>query len=374
VLMGMLGATLTYCTVAQDWPSSALSPSLPSFYTVDLNVLMESRVWVHIVALLLMLMFSISGAMISSARMASLMRPDGGVNGNTSVYLCCGLATILSSTLGSSPVFVSMAASAGIHDGGRTGIVSIVIGIYSLLTSVLLSPLISMIPPCAISPVLLLVGVSMMGEAAHVEWKNIQEALPAFLCAIFQPFTFSVAHGINAGVGTSIVLFFTTGRFLLYMPGLRKRLGLKEVGISSNEDLLLNVAQPSTTFDDQLDPMNTALDNLLDPLNVHNPFTRSVSEPEPSSGVRGKLHTIGLDSRHHAEDLVDQVSMLIGFDKEEVHRVFEERLGTGRNNNFSLYKQQCRLRRDSKRFDTSVFDASKSNISEEVKTQRRLGA
>lgn len=48
------------------------------------------------------------------------------------------------------------------------------------------------------------------------------DALPAFLCAIFQPFTYSVSNGIYAGVTMSFILFFSTGSFLAYIPSFQK--------------------------------------------------------------------------------------------------------------------------------------------------------
>jgi hypothetical protein len=99
---------------------------------------------------------------------------------------------------------------------------SVVLGFYCLVTAFLFSPLASAVPHCAIAPVLVLVGLSMTGEAREVNWWSMQESLPAFLCAVFQPFTYSVANGIYAGVGMSAVLFFTTGSFLSFVPERRR--------------------------------------------------------------------------------------------------------------------------------------------------------
>merc|ERR1712190_7522 len=95
----------------------------------------------------------------------------------------------------------------------------------------------SAIPACAVAPVLILVGVSMVGEAREIAWWSTQEALPAFLCAVFQPFTYSVANGIYAGLGMSTVLFFTTGTFLTYLPNRRKQLGDDLTSAASVKDL-----------------------------------------------------------------------------------------------------------------------------------------
>jgi len=58
----------------------------------------------------------------------------------------------------------------------------------------------------------------MAGEATEIRWWNTQEALPAFLCAIMQPFTYSVSNGIYSGIAMSLVLFMSTGAFISWMP------------------------------------------------------------------------------------------------------------------------------------------------------------
>lgn len=214
VLIGMLFGTFLYWLVSGEWPTSYIQISTPHLHALDLNVLLSGQTWPQVLALFLMLLFSIQGAVIGCGRMAGLLKEDGDVAGTSAVYVTCGFATVLSAILGSSPVIVSTAAGAGIRDGGRTGIVSIVVGLLCIFTALFFSPLASMMPHCATAPVLLLVGVVMLGEAKEVRWWNIQEALPAFLCAILQPFTYSVSNGIYAGVGMSFVLFFTTGSFL----------------------------------------------------------------------------------------------------------------------------------------------------------------
>jgi len=363
VLVGMLGATLTVWVLSGSYPTTLVSVGLPSFHALDFSILSQAEAWVNIGALDLMMRFSTCAALMSSARMAGLMRPDGGVNGGTSVYLCCGLATMLSAALGSSPVFVSMAASAGIQDGGRTGIVSIVVGVYALLTSFLLAPLISAIPKAAISPVLLLVGVSMMGEAAHIEWKKIDRALPAFMCAIFQPFTFSVAHGINAGLGMSLVLFFSTGQFVRYMPSLQKRFGLTDTYADNSSTMGSFSRQVSDSRDERRfhprlnrpssEPVLVQQEDqveLIQHLATYPGHPSSSDEADPSlqvlGSVRQPLHSLGVGARRNAEQLVDQVAEFIGFDKDAVHAIFEERLESGRTNNFSMYKEQCTLKRE----------------------------
>jgi hypothetical protein len=55
------------------------------------------------------------------------------------------------------------------------------------------------VPSTATAPVLVLVGVMMMGESKHINWGMMTTAVPAFLTIVMQPFTFSISHGIYAG-------------------------------------------------------------------------------------------------------------------------------------------------------------------------------
>ncbi|KAL6749608.1 hypothetical protein V8C86DRAFT_1816936 [Haematococcus lacustris] len=63
----------------------------------------------------------------------------------------------------------------------------------------------------------------MMGEAGHIDWTRMATAVPAFLCMVIQPFTFSIANGIYAGLLFTLILFFTTGDFLIYIRGAMAR-------------------------------------------------------------------------------------------------------------------------------------------------------
>lgn len=212
-LVGMLGGTLMYWMISNRWPSSYVSLHFFETAFPDFRALAKPVAWLHVVSVTLTVLLSISGGVIGSARMADLLR-NGDAPGSLRVYIVCSFGTILSAFLGTSPVFISMSASSGIREGGRTGLMSIVIGMYSLLTAFVLSPVMSAIPDCALTPVLVLVGAHMFREVKEVDWDNTREALPTFLCAILQPFTGSVGVGIYAGIACSFVLFVTTGAFI----------------------------------------------------------------------------------------------------------------------------------------------------------------
>lgn len=70
------------------------------------------------------------------------------------------------------------------------------------------------IPQVATAPVLVLVGAMMMGESIHIDWSSMITAVPAFLTIVIQPFTFSIANGIYAGLVMSVLLYVLTGSFM----------------------------------------------------------------------------------------------------------------------------------------------------------------
>lgn len=212
VLIGMLSATATTWACTGDWPDTYFAEGHLELHSLDFSVFAGAAILVQVLALTVMLLASISGGLLASARLAGLL-DNGEVPGASKVYLVSGAATMVSAALGCSPLFVSMSASAGIRDGGRTGLVSIVLGLCCLLTALCFSPLAAEVPKAAIAPVLVLVGCSMMGEATEVRWSDTREAVPAFLCAVLQPFTYNIENGIYAGIAASVVLFITTGDF-----------------------------------------------------------------------------------------------------------------------------------------------------------------
>jgi AGZA family xanthine/uracil permease-like MFS transporter len=90
-------------------------------------------------------------------------------------------------------------SAAGISEGGRSGFSSIIVS-GLLLISVLFLPLLAAVPAFATAPVLILVGVLMVGGSVKsINWNDHTEAIPAFLMMLMMPLTFSLADGIAIG-------------------------------------------------------------------------------------------------------------------------------------------------------------------------------
>ena len=144
---------------------------------------------------MLICVFDMSGVMFGLATLGGLIEEDTGhITGNIWVFFASAAGTLVAAIFGSTPVICCIETASGIKEGGRTGLTACIIGCYFLL-SLFLSPLFEAVPNAATAPVLVLVGVMMMGESSKVEWHDMSQALPAFLTAILMPLTYSITTG-----------------------------------------------------------------------------------------------------------------------------------------------------------------------------------
>ena len=122
-------------------------------------------------------------------------------------FLVDSVGTIIGSCLGTSTVTTYVESASGIVDGGRTGVVALVVGIWFAL-AVPFAPVISQIPDLATGPILVIVGASMLTTIEGFDWgsSNIEEALPAFITLMLIPLTFNIAYGIIAGTFFWIII------------------------------------------------------------------------------------------------------------------------------------------------------------------------
>lgn len=103
-------------------------------------------------------------------------------------------------------------SSAGISEGARTGLSTIVVGILFLL-AIVLAPIAGIVPGAATAPALIIVGVLMLKSAAKVEWDDIEIAIPAFLTIAMMPFAYSISDGIGFGFISYTLIKMFRGKF-----------------------------------------------------------------------------------------------------------------------------------------------------------------
>jgi AGZA family xanthine/uracil permease-like MFS transporter len=122
------------------------------------------------------------------------------------------VATTLGAVMGTSTVAVYVESAAGVNEGGRSGLTSVVTGLCFLL-ALFFAPLFLAIPAAATTPVLVLVGVMMAGSMQKVDFSQYTEAIPAFVCILFMPLTYSISEGIVLGHLVYVLINLFAGNY-----------------------------------------------------------------------------------------------------------------------------------------------------------------
>jgi AGZA family xanthine/uracil permease-like MFS transporter len=127
------------------------------------------------------------------------------------VLLVDSLAAAAGGAASSSSNTTYIESAAGVSQGGRTGLTSVVVGVLFLLC-LFLSPLAGVIPPEATAPVLVIVGYFMMTIVKDIEWTDPGIGIPVLLTMVMMPFTYSIANGVGAGFLSYTVIAVLRGR------------------------------------------------------------------------------------------------------------------------------------------------------------------
>jgi AGZA family xanthine/uracil permease-like MFS transporter len=164
-----------------------------------------------VLSVLLSDFFDTAGTVLGLGRRAGLTTPDGRLPGMRRVLLVDGLAAAAGGTASASSNTTFIESSAGIEEGGRTGLASVVTGLLFLLC-LFLSPLAGVIPPEATAPILVIVGATMLQLIRDITWAERGIALPVLLTIVLMPMTYSITNGVGAGFVAYSVLSLLQGR------------------------------------------------------------------------------------------------------------------------------------------------------------------
>ena len=208
-LIGIIFTTLIgiplHVTKIPDFSNYHIIPSIaPTFLKLDFSGLFSAKGTILIVLMTIFTMsisdlFDTIGIFIGTGKKAGIFKIDE--NGNMPKNLekamiadSCG--TIVGALTGSSHATAYLESSAGIEAGGRTGLTSLFISLLFLL-SLVLYPIIECVPMAAVSPILILIGASMISNIGSIDWKDTMIAIPAFFCIIMMPLSYSITTGIE---------------------------------------------------------------------------------------------------------------------------------------------------------------------------------
>ncbi|MCY7364087.1 MAG: NCS2 family permease [Frankiaceae bacterium] len=200
-------------------------PTLPDsvFDLPDLSLLGDFSLFggfarVGVVAALLLVFtlmladfFDTMGTVVGVGQEADLLDEEGRLPGADRVLLVDSLAAVAGGAASASSNTTYIESAAGVGDGARTGLASVVTGLL-FLGALLVTPLVSVVPFEAASPALVIVGFLLLTQIRNIDFDDYTIAIPAFLTIVLMPFTYSITNGIGAGFISYALLKATQGK------------------------------------------------------------------------------------------------------------------------------------------------------------------
>ena len=194
VVTGQIALPTKIISVA---PSIAPTFGQAIFHVKDINTL---QMWVVVLTFLLVTFFDTAGTLIGLAQQAGFMK-DNKMPRVGKALASDSTAMMVGSVLGTSPVGAFVESSAGIAVGGRTGLTAVFVAIFFLI-SMIFSPLLGLFTTHVTAPALIIVGVLMAQNTAHIHWDKMEIAVPSFLILTGMPLTYSISDGLALGLIT----------------------------------------------------------------------------------------------------------------------------------------------------------------------------
>ncbi|KAJ1955143.1 hypothetical protein EC988_002047 [Linderina pennispora] len=182
-----------------------------SSYHWDLS---SGEIWIALITFLYVDILDCTGTMFSMAKFAGYMDDNTqDFEGSSMAFLVDSASIAIGSAFGSSPVTAFIESGAGIAEGGKTGITTMVTGLMFFI-SLFFAPIFASFPPWATGPALITVGSMMMRNVISINWNYVGDGLPAFITIIMIPFGYSIGYGLIAGIGSFI--FINSAVWILY--------------------------------------------------------------------------------------------------------------------------------------------------------------
>ena len=156
-------------------------------------------------------LFDTLGTLIGVSSKAGMLDKEGKLPRIKGALFADSLATSVGAVLGTSTTTTYVESASGVTQGGRTGLTALTTAVLFLVATIF-SPLFLAIPSFAVAPALIIVGFYMMGNIVNIDFNDLSEAIPCFLCILFMPLAYSISEGICVGVISWTVLNLITGK------------------------------------------------------------------------------------------------------------------------------------------------------------------
>ncbi len=231
MIIGIIASTVLYYVLLGKAPSfdvSGVSQSFKDFGAIGVTGVFHGEAWANafspafvggvfnaivlIITFCLVDMFDTIGTLYGTASQANMLDENGDPVRVNKAMMADSIGTVTGAVLGTSTCTTFVESAAGVAEGGRTGLTSLVTAIC-FAVCLFLSPLAAIVPSAATAPALMYVGVLMLKNFSKVDMDDILSAVPAFVTLLMMPLTYSIANGIGLGAISYVLIAIFTGKY-----------------------------------------------------------------------------------------------------------------------------------------------------------------
>ncbi len=196
---------------------SAIFETFGQCFMGDFSNVSIANFIVVLFAFLFVDMFDTIGTLVGVATKADMLDKDEKLPNIKQALLADAIATSAGAVLGTSTTTTFVESSAGVGAGARTGLASIVTGLLFLI-AIFFAPIFTAIPGFATAPALIFVGFLMVSSIVKVDFNDLSDAIPAYLCMLAMPLAYSISEGIAIGVISYVAVNVCCGKIKKVTP------------------------------------------------------------------------------------------------------------------------------------------------------------
>jgi len=215
LLIGMLFSTVLAIVVGfVAMPQQLVSLDFdisPVAFQLDIIGALKWGLFGNIFALMFIDMFDSIGTLVACCHEAKMVDEKGTIRGLDRLLQIDAAASMLGATLGTSSIASYIESAAGIEEGGRSGLTSVVTGLC-FFAALVFVPIVAVVPKYATAPALIMVGLYMMKEIRRIDFGNLEESFPAFIIMIMTALSYSISRGLAFGFISFVLIKAMSGR------------------------------------------------------------------------------------------------------------------------------------------------------------------
>ena len=183
----------------------------PIFCKFEFDKILSLDMLVVVFTFLFIDMFDTVGTLVGVCTKAKMTDEKGNISRIKEAFMADSIATTVGAMLGTSTTTTYVESAAGVAQGGRSGLTAFAVACCFAI-ALFFSPLFLSIPAAATAPALIIVGLLMLEPIKNIPFEDFSESIPAFVCIITMPLTYSISNGILLGMISYVLMNLITGK------------------------------------------------------------------------------------------------------------------------------------------------------------------